>query len=429
MHLARRLGKASQNPLPSYLRAMSNVLRLAIVDPNDNSRSALKNMLLGMDIVWLEAECSRYEFFADVIGQTKPDIGVISIDNNPEKGLSLIERVREIAPDCCVLVVSSSTDGQLILKAMRAGAKEFLAQPIKVEDLIGALDRISAAKFGTGDGRGRTCHVIAICGSTGGVGTTSLAVNLGCIFAAEPRNSVVLCDLDLALGDADVCLDAIPDYTLVDVAQNISRLDFTLLKRSLTKHASGLYLLPRPVQLQDASLVAPDDLTRVLGLLKASFTHMILDLSKGYNALDMVALKSAKDILLVTQLDLPCLRNVVRLMMSFGEVEGLKEKVKIVVNRVGLDSGAISLKKAQDTMGREIYWQLPNDYRTMVEVRNNGVPLLEQAPRASITQALTSLAEALSRDEFVERDADGNTKVTQTSSWLGGLLGKGKAKK
>ena len=96
----------------------------------------------------------------------------------------------------------------------------------------------------------------------------------------------MLVDLDMALGDADVCLDSIPDYTLVDVAQNISRLDFTLLKRSLTKHASGLYLLPRPVQLQDTAQVTPDDLTRVLGLLKASFTHMIIDLSKSYTALD-----------------------------------------------------------------------------------------------------------------------------------------------
>ena len=73
---------------------MSNVLRLVIVDPSDNSRNALKNMLLGMDIVWLEAECSRYEFFADVVGQTKPDIGVVSIDANVEKGLKLIEQIR-----------------------------------------------------------------------------------------------------------------------------------------------------------------------------------------------------------------------------------------------------------------------------------------------------------------------------------------------
>src|SRR6478672_5831859 len=257
---------------------MSNVLRIAIVDPNDNSRTQLKNMLLGMDIVWLEAECSRYEFFADVIGQTKPDIGVIAIDSNPEKGLNLLEQIRSIAPDCALLVISSSSDGQVILKAMRSGAKEFLTHPIKVEDLIGALDRISAAKFGTGDGRNRTCHVIAVCGATGGVGSTSLAVNLGCVLAREERNSVVLVDLDMALGDADVFLDSIPDYTLLDVAQNIARLDFALLKRSLTKHSSGLYLLPRPVQMEDMTLVTGEDLRRVIGLMKATFSHVIVDL-------------------------------------------------------------------------------------------------------------------------------------------------------
>jgi len=407
---------------------MSNVLRLAIVDPSDNSRTQLKNMLLGMDVVWLEAECSRYEFFSDVIGQTKPDIGVVAIDANPEKALKLLEQVRGIAPDCALLVVSSSTDGQMILKAMRAGAKEFLTHPVKVEDLIGALDRISTAKFGVGEGRNRTCHVIAVCGATGGVGTTSLAVNLGSVLAKEERNSVVLVDLDLALGDADVFLDAIPDYTLVDVAQNISRLDFTLLKRSLTKHASGLYLLPRPVQLQDSTHISADDLTRVLGLLKASFTHMILDLSKSYTPLDSVALKSAKDILLVTQLDLPCLRNVVRLMLSFNEDEALKDKVKIVVNRVGLDSGAISLKKAQETMGREIFWQLPNDYKTMVEVRNNGVPLIEQAPRAGITQAILSLADSLTAEARQSKDSSDpkNAKPAPTGSWLAFLSGKKK---
>ena len=115
-------------------------------------------------------------------------------------------------------------------------------------------------------------------------------------------------------------------------------------------------------------------------MLKATFTHVILDLSKSYSPVDMVAIEAANHVLLVTQLDLPCLRNVVRLMMSFSAMEAVKDKVKIVVNRVGLDN-QISLKKAKETMGREIFWQLPNDYRVMVEVRNNGVPLIEQAPK------------------------------------------------
>jgi len=409
---------------------MSNVLRIAIVDPSDTSRTALKNMLLGLDVVWLEAECSRYEFFADVVSQTKPDIGIVCIDSNPEKGLKLVETLRDTSSECAILVVSGSNDGQVILRAVRAGAKEFLTAPVGVEDLVGAVDRISAQKFGGGAGSSRSCHVIAVAGATGGVGTTSAAVNLGCVLAAEPRNQVVLVDLDMALGDADVFLDAIPDYTLVDVAQNISRLDFSLLKRSLTKHSSGLYLLPRPVQLQDTALVTPDDLTRVLGLLKATFTHLIIDLSKSYSELDFVAIKSAKDILLITQLDLPCLRNVVRLMMSFGETDGLKDKVKIVVNRVGLGSGEISLKKAQETMGREIFWQLPNDYKTMVEVRNNGVPLIEQAPKAGITQAFITLAETLNKTDDKSKEADAATAAAggkKAGSWLG-FLSKPKGK-
>ncbi len=404
---------------------MSNVLRLAIVDPNDETREGLKNMLLGMDMIWLEAESSRYEFFVDIVGQTDPDIGVVAIDADPEKALTLIANVREASPECSLLVVSSNSDGQLILRAMRAGAKEFLTQPVGIEELVSALDRIGAHRGGKGEGKSRSCQVLAVAGATGGVGSTSLAVNLGCVLAAHERNSVALVDLDLSLGDADVFLDTIPDYTLVDVAQNISRLDFTLLKRSMTKHASGLYLLPRPVQLQDTSLITPDALQRVFGLLKATFSHVIIDLSKSYSRVDMAALDAAHHVLLVTQLDLPCLRNVVRLMMSFEATDGLKDKVRIIVNRVGLDNGQISLKKAQETIGRDIYWQLPNDYRVMVEMRNNGVPLIEQAPRAGITQSIVTLAESLngSDDSDNREDSDAQSKNGWLSFW-----GKSKAK-
>jgi len=378
---------------------MNNVLRVAIIDPNDATRDALETMLLGMDMVWLEAECSRYEFFADVVAQTHPDIGIVSLDHDPEKGFELIGQLNELTPECSILVVSSSSDGELILRSIRAGAKEFLAQPVKIEDMVGALERIGHQRFSTGSTRQRGCTVIAVGGATGGVGATSLAVNLGCALAADEKNSVALVDLDLTLGDADVFLDTIPDYTLVDVAQNIDRLDFSLLKRSLTKHSSGLYLLPRPVQLEDASVITADDFLRVIGLLKATFSYLIFDLSKSYGPLDMVALKSADHALMVIQLDLPCLRNVVRLMMSFDEMEGLKDKTRIVVNRTGLDSSQISLKKAQETIGREFFWQLPNDYRTMVEVRNNGVPLTEHSPKAAITQSIVTLGDALCGEE------------------------------
>ena len=398
---------------------MSNVLRLAIVDPKDDTRERLKAMLLGMDIVWLEAECSRYEFFPDVISQSKPDVGVIALDADSTKAIALLERMRTDAPDCAILAVSATSDGQLILRAMRAGAKEFLTLPATLEEMMSALSRIADSKFGGVDGKSRTSKIIAVAGSCGGVGCTSLAVNLGCILAANPENSVALVDLDLAIGDADVFLDTMPDYSLVDVTQNIARLDFQLLKRSLTKHSSGLYLLPRPVQLQDISLITPETLRRVFGLLKATFTHIVIDVSKGFSATDLAAFEFANDVLMVAQLDLPCLRNLVRLLMSFDEIEGLREKLKIVVNRVGLESGQIKLKKATETIGREIYYQIPNDYRTMVEVRNNGVPLLEQAPKAPITLAIQGLADLLIGNSSSSPAAPSDDSSTSgSSSWL-----------
>ena len=403
---------------------MSNVLRIALVDPNDGTRESLKAMLLGLDTVWLEADCSRYEFFTDVLEQTTPDVGVVSLDSNPDQAIELIERLAMEIPSTAILAASRDTDGHLILKTIRAGAREFLTPPISEDDLAGALQRVSHQKFGTAEGGARGSEVIAIAGATGGVGTTSTAVNLGCVLAENTLNSVALLDLDLALGDADVFLDSIPDYTLADVVQNVSRLDIQLLKRSLTKHSSGLYLLPRPVELHDTAAITKENIRKVIGLLKASFTHLIIDLSKTYSVIDMAAIECATKVVLVTQLDLPCLRNVVRLMMSFEEIDDLKNKVEIVVNRAGLDSGQISLKKAKETLGREIFALLPNDYRTMVEVRNNGVPLIVQAPRAGITHAIRDLASKLEGvNQRTGKDGDAVAKGGESKwrkFWPGG---------
>ena len=385
---------------------MKHVIRLAIVDPKDSSRSSLKNMLLGIDSVWLDAECSNYEYFADVAMQTQPAIALISLDSNPEVALELVARLTRDLPSCSVLVVSGSTEGSLILRAMRAGAKEFLNYPLNIEDFLSALDRIRVTVGSrAGDGQAKSSQVITIAGVSGGVGCTSLAINLACVLAQNQRNNVAIIDLDLSLGDADVWLDIIPDYTIQDVAENINRLDYALLKRSLTKHECGAFLLPRPVHLETRAPFTPDELRRVIALLKATFTHLVIDVSKSFNALDIAAMEASDSILLITQLDLPCLRNVVRVLQFFDQQEKIAEKVKVIVNRLGLQDTQISLSKALETIGRQVYWQIPNDYGTMVESRNNGVPLLTYAPKSRLTKEIERLANALDSGSTGDRSA------------------------
>jgi pilus assembly protein CpaE len=402
---------------------MNNVIRLAIVDPADASRSILKHLLLGIDSVWLEAECSNYEYFADVAMQTQPDIALISLDADPDKALELIRRVTQELLTCNVLVVSSSQEGSLILKAMRNGAKEFLNFPLNLEDFLAALDRIQVSVGArAGDAPAKASQVVTVSGVGGGVGCTSLAINLACVLAQDQQNNVAIIDLDLALGDADVWLDIITDYTIQDVAENIGRLDYALLKRSLTKHECGAFLLPRPVHMDQSPSFSPDELRRVIALLRATFTHLVIDISKSYTPLDIAAMEASDSILLCTQLDLPCLRNVVRLLQFYDQQDSMADKVKVVVNRLGLQDTQISLNKALETIGRDVFWQIPNDYGTMVESRNNGVPLLTYAPKAKLTREIERLANALDSrggsGEVVADDSKGNRK--SLFSFLGG---------
>ena len=122
---------------------MSGTLRISICDPNETSRENLKKYLIGMEKVWLEADCSRYEFFNEIVEQTNPDIVIIDIDDDQNRALALVESISRTFASVGIVVVSSHVDGQLILKTMRSGAREFLNSPVQLEELVGALDRVN----------------------------------------------------------------------------------------------------------------------------------------------------------------------------------------------------------------------------------------------------------------------------------------------
>lgn len=390
---------------------MKSVLRLATVDPDERTRNSLKSMLLGVDAVWLEAECARYEFFLDVTQQTKPDIALINVDANHAKGVQLVGEISRALPSCSILVVSACQEGSLILQVMRNGASEFLNMPLQLDDFVAALDRIRIRRgSAAGDGNVRAGQIITVAGVGGGVGSTALVVNMAASLAQDPANTPVIIDLDLTLGDADVWLDIIPEYTIRDVSENIARLDYGLLKRSLTRHECGVYLLPRPVELETREPIKPDDLRRILALLKATFSHLIVDVTKSFGRLDLSVMEVSDKVLLVTQLDLSCLRNVVRIMQFLEQIPGIKEKVEVIVNRAGLEDNEISLNKALETIGHAVFWQLPNDYATMVGARNNGMPLCQFAPKARLTRSLNDMVRLLTSSEPGTKPQDDQPK-------------------
>lgn len=381
--------------------------RIAIVDPTESTRESLRALLLGVDFVWLEAECARYEYFYDVVAHSTPDLVIVTLDADKNKALGMIAQLSVDYPQMPILTISH--DHQALLQSLQRGARYFLTQPVGLEDLLVALRRAFGDIAGTStepSGKvnlGRqagSSSIIAVLGTRGGVGTTSLAVNLAATLAADRENAVALLDLDLALGDADIALEVTgtESFSIADLARNIERLDMNFLRRAMARHeASNLSILRHPLEIQEIGGIHEGHIERIVNLLKVSYTHLVLDLSKSILPTDLMALRMADLILIVVQLELSSLRNVVRMIHLLNHEEALSEKVRIVVNRVGAEAieEGISLKKAEEVVGKPIFWQIPNDFKSMIAARVAGQPLVVHAPKCRAQQAIQGLANTI----------------------------------
>jgi pilus assembly protein CpaE len=389
--------------------------RIVFCDPSDLSREHIRGLLLGLDFAFLDAECKRYEAFYDIVADNPPDLALINLDADRVKALQLIGQLAGHFPQVPLLVVSSNHGA--ILEALQGGARNFLTEPFGLEDLLRVVRKSlhetgqsAASSNGTGliARSGADSQVIAVLGSRGGVGSTTLATNLACCIAADPDNQVALIDLDLALGDAGVHLSITPSYTLADLAANIDKLDLNFLKRSMARHEStGLSFLDRPVQVADIDGIEGGHVERVCNLLKLSYTHLVVDLSKRFTAQDAAAMNLADTILLVTQLELTSVLNATRVLQALAAFDDVGDALRVVLNRAGAEEiederHRISPKKAEEIIGKPFFWQVPFDPRAVSAARNEGVPLIKCAPRSRAHQSIQGLAAVLTnRNEEV----------------------------
>jgi pilus assembly protein CpaE len=302
-------------------------------------------------------------------------------------------------------ILTISTDPQTLLQSLQRGAKQFLTPPIGLEDLVSTLRKVLSDTgehdtAGQPGGAKQAAMVISILGSRGGVGCTSLAVNLGATLAADPSNAVALLDLDLALGDADIAIElpGSEQISIADLARNIERLDMNYLRRALVKHnETGLSVLRHPLELSEVSTIHEGHVERIMNLLKISYTYLVLDLSKALLPTDIMALRLSDIILLVTQLELSSLRNVVRIVHTLSAEGDLGDRIRVVVNRAGAENmeDGITIKKAEEVIGKPIFWQVPNDAKPMLTSRVAGMPLIKHAPKSRAQQSIQGLVHTL----------------------------------
>ncbi|CAN5910122.1 AAA family ATPase [soil metagenome] len=371
---------------------MKGITHLILVDPDESSRFENQRVISGVGSLWIAEVCRSYAEAPRAVSESAAELVLVVLDSGLEAALEAIRGILRTCPKAVVVPASRSRDGDTILKALRAGAREFLPLPLEPDELVGVAERLVARDEHVSTNGVIEAQVIAVTGAAGGVGCTTIAVNLASALAKVPGSSVALVDFDLLLGTVDTSLDIIAEHNLLDVASEVDRLDLMLLKRALTRHASGIHVLPGPPMMEDAARIDPEALRRVLNLLRQAFSVVVIDTSKGFQATDFVAFEQADTILLVVELELGCLRNSSRLIQSFRQFDGLADKVRIVVNRVGSTTEEISLKKAEETLGTRVSWQIPNASHHISLSRAKGVPLDSAAPGCRAHRAMLDIA-------------------------------------
>ncbi len=320
--------------------------------------------------------------------ETAIELIVLALPPDREHGLGILPALARFAPGK-VLAVGPAADAKLVLRALRAGASDYVdvaELESELEAAVGRLDEAASAPAQPG-------RLIAVLSPNGGSGSSTVAANLAATLAKEHK-SAGLIDMKLETGDLAALLDLRPTFTMADLCHNAARLDRVMFERSLVKHESGVHLLAPPQRLSDVGLVRPEGVGLAVTLARASFPYVVVDLDHSFREEQWVVLRQCDVVLLVLRLDFSSLRNARR---AIGHLEAERidrDKIRLVVNRFGQPQ-EVPAAKVEEALGMKIAHSIPEDAKAVNRANNHGVPVLIEAPSAKVSRSLVQLAASL----------------------------------
>ncbi len=312
-----------------------------------------------------------------------PDVFVVDIRVEASSGMAAIERLRAGHNGVAIFAIAATAEPDLILQAMRAGANEFFpwtpggqtqASRAMEESFHGAVRRMAARRDATSADGKPPCVTHVFLGAKGGAGTTTVAVNCAVELARLSKRPTIIVDLKPCLGEVALFLGVRPRFTILDAIENLHRLDKEFLKELVSKHKSGLDIMAGSDQFdrpggQDAGAV--EELLRVLARM---YDHIVIDAGNMINACAVAALYAGETVFLVTNPDVPSIRNSQRLVDRVRQLGAGSERVKVLLNRAS-DQHLITPKQIETALGYGIHHTFSSDYRTVSTALNSGVPL------------------------------------------------------
>jgi pilus assembly protein CpaE len=309
----------------------------------------------------------------------EPHVVILDMGDDPERDIRTAGAIASGVPRTALVGLGPELDASRLLDAMRAGVVEYVPGPVELANISDALERVMR-KSGWGrslEGR-RNGKLLAFFSPKGGSGSTTVVTNVGIELHRLTGKKTLLVDLDLELGEIASLLGVRPRFHFVDLVRNIHRMDADLLSSYIEGHKSGVQVLSAPFEPDLGEQVGGEDIARALGLLRSHYDYVLVDMSKSLGAPARAALQIADQIFLVTNLDVPSLRNLKRcLPILDGVTAGDATRLRLVVNRFNGKS-LVNLKDIEETLGIDVYWTLTNDFETVITSISAGQPLVLQ---------------------------------------------------
>ncbi len=318
-------------------------------------------------------------------------LAVVPVDTSDETGVSLIQALKRNRPDMPIIATGPAPLPDLILRAIRAGAMEFLVRPLQTDDLGPALDRVLRAAGLSA----RTGKCIAVYSAKGGLGNTTVAVNLAFALTRLSEDyRVALMDLVVQGGDVRVFLDMKPTHTIRDVAEQMGSLDTNELITLLHSCPDRVWVCADPNLPDEAELLNGRRVVTMLRRLSEEFVYTVIDCEHTLNERTLAVLDYADQIVVLTHLTVPAVRSLQRTLDLFARLGYAREKVSVVVNRYG-SKGDLTLSDLEKVLDENVHAKLPNDYRATIDAAARGQPIYQIAPKSKIVSALDDLATRL----------------------------------
>jgi pilus assembly protein CpaE len=347
-------------------------LSVAVASTDPVGCSSLRHMLLQTGFIkdvqeWASAKSGELRHSQDV-----PDVVFLDLNGSAQSDFALAQQLVRLRPSVSIVACSAKKESspEFLLQAMRSGVRDFLQKPYDRIEVTSLMVRIGGEHLPETSRPSLTGKLFAVLGTKGGVGTSTVSVNLAVQVAQIPGKSAVLLDFSRPMGDVAGFLDLQPSFQLRDAVENFRRLDPTLLSGLLASHKSGLKVLAGAAQLEDWQHASRSAIERLVEIAQQSFDFVIMDFGSFYSS-EWQSVLQAAEILLVSEADLPGLTKLQRHLGALANLRVSSSRVRLIVNRWHRHDEP-ALEKVEQGMRLPVFARLPNNFKQVSEATVRG---------------------------------------------------------